>query len=126
MATFVYDSLDVATRIGKGLFQEWAGWEEWTGRKGWLGGIGATAAALALPLLLLAARQDRDYLDLWPAFGISNQLLAAFSLLGVSTWLMKRGRKPVWALAPMVGMFLIALSAALFWIVPWIKARLAG
>ena len=47
---------------------------------------------------------------LWPLFGTSNQLLAGISLLLISIWLKRRGRNPVYTLAPMV--FLLFMT---FW-----------
>ena len=91
-ATFVYDTLDVATRLGRYILQELTGWKS---------PIGATLMTLALPLFFLLTTKEAAYLKFWAIFGASNQLLAALSLLGISVWLMKAGRNPWYTLIPM-------------------------
>jgi carbon starvation protein len=103
--TFVYDTLDVCTRLGRYVLQELFGWK---GRGGaWL----ATGATVGLPLLyLLFAPSDGRPLwqVFWGLFGASNQLLAGLTLLGLTVWLWRRYRK-AWAFVitglPFVWMF---------------------
>src|SRR6185369_3793428 len=78
--TFVYDTLDVCTRLGRYILQELTGMQGWAGR--WL----ATAATAGLPLAFLiwqpADPQGRPaWMIFWNLFGASNQLLAALTLL---------------------------------------------
>ncbi|MEK7747922.1 MAG: carbon starvation protein A [Nitrospirota bacterium] len=91
-ATFVYDTLDVATRLGRYIFQELTGWNN---------AIYATLITLALPLFFLLTTKEAAYLKFWAIFGASNQLLAALSLLGISVWLIKAGKNPWYTLIPM-------------------------
>ena len=49
--TFVYDTLDVCTRLGRYIVQELTGLQNWAGR--WLG----TALTAGVPLLLADARR---------------------------------------------------------------------
>jgi carbon starvation protein len=94
--TFVYDTLDVCTRLGRYVVQELTGFENWTGR--WLG----TALTAGVPLALLM-RKSVDaagnpvpvWQTFWFLFGASNQLLAALALLGVTVWLW-RTRRAMW------------------------------
>jgi carbon starvation protein len=113
-ATFVYDTLDVATRLGRYILQELTGWEGSRGR------IGATLATLVPPLFFLMTTQESAYLKFWPIFGASNQLLAALSLLGISVWLMKTGRNPVYMLAPMFFVLIMTLWSLSLFVQPWI------
>jgi len=92
-ATFIYDTLDVATRLGRYIVQEFTGWK---GRRGMLL---ATVATLLLPALAVgmkvtdAAGNPTPLWKLfWPAFGASNQLLAALTLAGLTLWLKKEKR----------------------------------
>ncbi len=86
-STFVYDTLDVCTRLARYILQEFTGLK---GRAGvWL----ATAATLVLPLLFLLSTKEKGYLVAWPIFGSSNQLLAALTLLALAVWL-KHQRPP--------------------------------
>ena len=48
---------------------------------------------------------------LWQLFGASNQLMAALGLLIVSVWLKSTGRNPLYALVPMVFMYVTTMAA---------------
>lgn len=119
-ATFVYDTLDVATRLGRYILQELTGWEGSRGR------IGATLATLAPPLFFLMTSQEAAYLKFWPIFGASNQLLAALSLLGISVWLTKTGRNPAYVLAPMFFVLTMTLWSLSLFVKPWLAGWRAG
>ncbi len=112
-ATFVYDTLDVATRLGRYIFQELTGWHSQKGR------IGATLATLALPLFFLMTTKEAAYITFWPIFGASNQLLAALSLLGISVWLLKTDRNPLYTFIPMLFVLFMTLWALGFFLKPW-------
>lgn len=99
-SSFVFDTLDVCTRLGRYVLQEM------TGLSGLAGGAVATLLTLAGPSLYLWTMPPGSFRTFWIIFGTSNQLLAALTLVGVSVWLWRTGR-PVWfALAP--AMFMIA------------------
>ncbi len=92
-ATFIYDTLDVATRLGRYIVQEFTGWK---GRRGMLA---ATVATLLLPALAVGMKVTDSagnpaplWKLFWPAFGASNQLLAALTLAGLTLWLKKEKR----------------------------------
>lgn len=119
-ATFVYDTLDVATRLGRYILQELTGWEGSRGR------IGATLATLALPLFFLMTTREAAYLKFWPIFGASNQLLAALSLLGISVWLIKSGKNPLYALLPMLFVLTMTLWSLGLFVTPWLQGWAEG
>lgn len=82
--TFVYDTLDVCTRLGRYIVQELTGWHGKGGR--WF----ATAVTAGVPLffvMLPSAKGEPAWKIFWPLFGASNQLLAALTLIGVTVWL---------------------------------------
>jgi carbon starvation protein len=117
-ATFVYDTLDVCTRLARYLFQEFTGWR---GRAGaWAG----TLVSLALPAWVVsqtvvdgAGRVQPAYRVIWPLFGSSNQLLAALTLLALLLWLV-RARKPR-VLQVLVGLpmlFMMGMTLAALWL----------
>jgi carbon starvation protein len=94
--TFVYDTLDVCTRLGRYVIQELTGLDNWAGR--WLG----TGLTAGVPLMLLlrgstdaAGNPVPVWRTFWFLFGASNQLLAALTLLGVTVWLW-RTRRAAW------------------------------
>jgi len=126
-ATFIYDTLDVSTRLGRYMLQELFGW------KGWKTGALATALTLALPALFLsltlrdaAGQVVPAWKIFWTIFGASNQLLAGLTLLGLTMWLKSEGKS--WALtalpmAFMLGMTLWSLARTL---APWAMSLIQG
>ncbi|MEO6436834.1 MAG: carbon starvation CstA family protein, partial [Tepidisphaeraceae bacterium] len=104
-SSFVFDTMDVCTRLGRYVLQEM------TGLKGLAGGAVATVMTLAGPSLYLWFSPPGSFKLFWVIFGTSNQLLAALTLVGVSVWLWRTGR-PVWfALAPAMFMVLSTATA---------------
>ena len=114
-STFVYDTLDVCTRLGRYIFQEIFGLNT---RKG---GIIATLATLALPLIILLLAKEKGYLVAWPIFGTSNQLLASLTLLAVSVWLVRSGRRAVYAIIPMAFMLAMTMWSLILQIIPFVR-----
>jgi carbon starvation protein len=96
--TFVYDTLDVCTRLGRYIIQELTGWHDARGR--WLGTL-LTAGVPAFFVMQTIHGTDGQPAPLWKIFwslfGASNQLLAALTLLGVTVWLW-RTRREIWVL----------------------------
>jgi carbon starvation protein len=93
-STFVFDTLDVSTRLGRYILQELFGWK---GRKG---AIAATAVLCLVPTLLILVSQSGSYRLFWTLFGTSNQLLAGLSLIAVTVWLKSSGRRYWYTLWP--------------------------
>ena len=126
-ATFIYDTLDVATRLGRYIFQELTGWRGSAGR------IGATVCTLALPAFCVslsvkdaAGNVIPAWKIFWTIFGTSNQLLAALTLLTLTVWL-KRSGKPWWPSAiPTLFMLAMTLWALLLLMRPWVAGFLRG
>ncbi len=120
-ATFVYDTLDVATRLGRYIFQELTGW------RGRFSPYVASAMTLILPVIFLThphIDQNGDVIPswkiFWTVFGSSNQLLAALVLFGLSLWLFRNKRKFTIALYPSIFMMLVAVVSLFFVIRPWL------
>jgi carbon starvation protein len=95
--TFVYDTLDVCTRLGRYVMEELLNWH------GKIGRVVATGLTAGAPLYFLL-RQPVDetgklvpaWKVFWGLFGASNQLLAALTLIVVTIWLW-RTRRAYWA-----------------------------
>jgi carbon starvation protein len=102
-STFVFDTLDVTTRLGRYIVQELTGW---TGRAG---AIAATAITTLVPLAFLVAAGAGAYQLFWVLFGTSNQLLAALTLLGISVWLHRSGRRSLYTWLPMAFVLTVTL-----------------
>ena len=108
-SAFALTSLDTATRIGRYMFQEMT--TKADGTKTALNNMHvATAVTVGLSTLLLTY----GYQKIWPIFGSANQLLAGLSLLAVSAWLAKSGKKNIMTVVPMVFMFCVTLTALVF------------
>lgn len=110
-STFVFDTLDVATRLGRYIV------EEVTGIKGRVGAVVATAATLMPPAVVLLTvpppgpGQRPAYLDFWTLFGTSNQLLAGLTLLGITVWLYAARKRVRYTLVPLVFILAVTLVA---------------
>jgi carbon starvation protein len=107
LSTFVFDTLDVATRLGRYCLQELFG------AKGPVAAAAATAGTIGLPLVIILTSTPggAGYLAYWTLFGASNQLLAGLTLLGITVWLRRTGR-PAWFVAgPMVFVLVITVTA---------------
>ena len=110
--TFVYDTLDVCTRLGRYIFQELTGMTGKVG--GWLG----TGLTAGVPLFfLMQPHFDAEghpvpvWKTFWSLFGASNQLLAALTLLGVTVWLWRTRREAwVWLVTGVPTLFMYAMS----------------
>jgi len=102
-STFVFDTLDVSTRLGRYIIQEL------TGLSGRAGAILGTAITAAVPLVVLLAAGEGAYRSFWVLFGTSNQLLAALSLLGISVWLRRSGRRSFYTFLPMLFVMVVTV-----------------
>jgi carbon starvation protein len=112
LTTFIYDTLDVGTRLGRYILQELLGLEGARGR------FVATVLTLAPALAILAVAGKGAFLRVWAAFGTSNQLLAGLTLLGVAVWLRAEGKRTWFVLGPAV--FLLGMTG---WSLAWSVLR---
>lgn len=120
VATFIFDTLDVSTRLGRYLLQEL------TGKRGPLAGAAAAGLTAGVPLLVLLATQRGSYKLFWTLFGTSNQLLAALTLLGVTVWLYRSGKRYWYTLGPMAFVMAVTLTALALQIYTGLRAAATG
>ncbi len=104
-STFVFDTLDVTTRLGRYIIQELFGW------RGTASAVLATLITLAVPAFLLTFAEAGMWTRFWVLFGASNQLLAALTLLVITVWLARSGRSIAFTLPPMIFVLVITLWA---------------
>jgi carbon starvation protein len=102
-STFVYDTLDVCTRLARYILQELFGMQSR------LGGYVAAFASLLLPFAFLMLTNEKGYLVAWPIFGTSNQLLASLTLLALSVWLIRTKKSALYTILPMLFMMVMTL-----------------
>lgn len=127
--TFVYDTLDVSTRLGRYIFQELFGVR---GRAmAWV----ATLATLILPAFFMSATLHDArgnvvpaWRVFWTIFGSSNQLLAGLTLLGLTVWLLRTGRRTAaWAaILPMAFMMTMTIWSLVRIIGAWARRLGSG
>lgn len=102
-STFVFDTLDVCTRLGRYILQELFG------RRDRAGVVIATLMTIALPVYFVAGAEEGSWVRFWTLFGASNQLLAALSLLTITIWLHRARRRIAFTLWPMLFVLTITL-----------------
>ncbi len=119
--TFIYDTLDVATRLARYILQELMGWRNEWGR--WL----ATILTLVIPCLCVTIKMTNAsgqvipaWKVFWSVFGTSNQLLAAMTLLALAIWMAKI--KKAWWLAAIPMVFLTVMTVWSFTRMIWVAA----
>ena len=123
--TFVFDTLDVCTRLGRFIIQELTGWRNAGGR--WFGTIltAGVPAFFVTQKLMLNGKPAPAWRIFWELFGASNQLLAALTLLGVTVWLW-RTRRAIWVLfvtgVPAIFMYVMSSWA----LTTMVKAKFAN
>lgn len=102
-STFVFDTLDVCTRLGRYILQELFN------RRDRAGAVIATLLTIALPVYFIAGAEEGSWIKFWTLFGASNQLLAALSLLTITLWLHRARKRIAFTLWPMVFVLSITL-----------------
>jgi len=114
VSTFLLTTLDTCTRLSRFILQELLGLAE-----GWKVRILASVAVVVLPGIAVFLKIPGAngaplpaWQAVWPAFGATNQLLAALALLVLYAWQRSLGRRALWALIPflfMLGTTVVAL-----------------
>ena len=103
LSTFIFDTLDSATRLGRYVLQELVG------TRSRVSAVVATAVTCGLPLLFLSHKGA--FQRFWTLFGTSNQLLASLSLLAISVWLHRAGKKAWFTIVPMVLVMAVTVTS---------------
>ncbi|MFP5245194.1 MAG: carbon starvation protein A [Thermoanaerobaculia bacterium] len=104
-STFVFDTVDVSTRLGRYIVQELFRWPTRFGA--WVG----TLLTVALPMYFVAFAPAGSWVKFWTLFGASNQLLAALTLLAITVWLHQRRQQIAFTLLPMLFVLVTTLYA---------------
>jgi carbon starvation protein len=104
-STFVFDTLDVCTRLGRYIVQELFGW------RGRVGALVGTLGTMALPFYFIIFAPPNSWSKFWTLFGASNQLLAGLTLLSITVWLYQARHRIAFTLFPMIFVLVITLWA---------------
>ncbi len=105
LSTFVFDTLDSATRLGRYILQELVD------RRGLASMVVTSLVTVGVPLYFLESADKGSYVLFWTLFGTSNQLLASLSLLAISVWLWRGGRRPWFTLVPMALVMAVTVTS---------------
>ncbi|MDD3641950.1 MAG: carbon starvation CstA family protein [Candidatus Krumholzibacteria bacterium] len=108
---FVVTTLDTAVRLNRYLFEEL-----WTVLFRSVPRILKTYifnSTLCVALMFVMAYFNA-FGSLWKLFGSANQLLAALTLITVSMWLLKRGKRYLFVFVPGILMFVTSISALIY------------
>ncbi len=115
-STFVFDTLDVSTRLGRYIIQELFGW------KSKAGAVVAVVLTIAPAAFILGTAPTGSYVGFWTLFGASNQLLAALTLLAITVWLYQARKRIAFTLLPMIFVLTITLWSLLTLVVAHLQA----
>ncbi len=105
---FLVTTLDTAVRLNRYLFEEL--WQILLKNPPKVLQSYIFNAGLSVVLMFLFAYKQA-FLALWPIFGSSNQLLAALALIIVSAWLLKRGKRAMFAIIPAAFMIITTVAS---------------
>ena len=78
LSTFIFDTIDVGTRLGRYILQELFRWE------GRIAAAVCTGLTVGVPMVVLLGTGSGSFRTFWTLFGSSNQLLAGLTLLAVT------------------------------------------
>jgi carbon starvation protein len=102
---FVVTTLDTAVRLNRYLFEEL--WRVIFKKVPKILNTYIFNSFLCVALMFILAYFNA-FKQLWNLFGAANQLLAALSLITVSIWLLKKGKKYLFVMIP--GLFMLATT----------------
>ena len=115
-AVFILSAVDAGTRVGRFFLQEMLGKvaPKW-GDKNWWPGIVVTSAVFTSAWGYLV--YSGDIANIWPLFGISNQLLASVTLLIGTTVLLRMNKGKYAFMTGIPGVFMTIIT---FWAGIWL------
>jgi carbon starvation protein len=112
ISTFLLTTLDTCTRLTRFLIEELFSWRNQSSR--YLGTLGALFLPGILVFQSFPGPNESSipvWKAIWPLFGATNQLLAAFALITFVVFLRARGTKYGFALWPASLMFIMPMIA---------------
>ncbi|RKX23368.1 MAG: carbon starvation protein A [Candidatus Zixiibacteriota bacterium] len=110
---FVVTTLDSAVRLNRYIFEEF--WRMLFKpvptllKKYWFN------SGLAVVLMFILAVSN-GYRLIWPVFGASNQLLAALTLITITVWLHRAGKKSWFTLIPAIAMLITTITSLVYYL----------
>ena len=108
---FILTTLDTATRILRYLTEELFKIKN------------RYLSTLFIIILSASLALSGKWSKIWPAFGASNQLVAALTLLVISCWLLARGKTTKFSLCPAVFMLVTTFAALVYQAIRYFKQK---
>lgn len=99
---FILTTLDTATRIGRYLTEELLGIKNRY--------VSTLTVVICGGSLALSGKWNK----IWPAFGASNQLVAALALVVLSSWLLCKGKTMRYTIFPAIFMLVTTMAALVY------------
>jgi len=108
---FIFTTLDTATRIGRYITQE-------------LFKVKSNLLASLIVVILSGILAfSGQWIKIWPLFGAANQLVAALTLIILTSWLLSKGRLICYTLWPAIFMLLTTIGALFYQISIFIRNK---
>ena len=128
ISVFCLTSLDTSTRLARYTFQElWlAPGETVADAKGYKKLLVNPVFGTAVTVVLGVGLGMTGYINIWPLFGASNQLLAGVGLLAVATWLGKVGKNNKMFYIPMIFMMVVTVTSLVQTVIKNVTALTSG
>lgn len=128
ISVFCLTSLDTSTRLARYTFQEL--WlepgETVDDAEGFKKVLVNPYFSSILTVVLGVGLGMTGYINIWPLFGASNQLLAGVGLLAVATWLGKVGKKNKMFYFPMIFMMVVTITSLIQTIISNVRVYASG
>ena len=108
---FILTTLDTATRIGRYLTQE-------------LFNIKNRFAATVIVVALAGwLGLSGNWNEIWPIFGSANQLIAALTLIVITSWFLSKRKPVLYTIVPMLFMLVTTIAALVLKIIEYVKIK---
>ena len=121
---FAGTTMDAGLRLQRYIIQEWGNiYGIQPLKNNYIATLVAVGACLTLAFGASTNYPGDGGMLIWPLFGSSNQILAALTLLVVSIFLMKLGRRSVFTLAPMIFIVFMAFWAAAWYMLDYFRSQ---
>jgi len=120
---FAGTTMDAGLRLQRYIIQEWGNiYSIGLLKNNYVATLVAVGACLTLAFGASSEYPGDGGMRIWPIFGATNQILASLTLLVVSIFLMKLGRRSIYTMTPMVFIVIMAFWAAAWYMMDYFRS----
>lgn len=120
---FAGTTMDAGLRLQRYIIQEWGSiYSIKPLKNNYVATLIAVGSCLTLAFGASTNYPGDGGMLIWPLFGASNQILAALTLLVISIFLMKLGRRSIFTLVPMIFIVIMAFWAAAWYMIDYFRS----